>query len=39
MTTDVPEEKLSPGPFPVNRLPEVTGGAIKGLRVYAMAKP
>ena len=33
------EERLAPGPLAVKRFPEVTGGAIKGLRVYAMAKP
>ncbi len=32
------EGQLAPGPFVENRFPEVTGGAIKGLRVYAVSK-
>ena len=33
------EDRLTPGPFAVNHFPEVTGGAVKGLRVYAVSKP
>lgn len=31
------EDRLSPGPFSENHFPEVTGGVIKGLRVYALS--
>lgn len=31
------EDAFTPGPFPESRLPEVTGGAIRGLRVYSIA--
>jgi hypothetical protein len=30
------EDAFTPGPFPKSRLPEVTGGGIKGLRVYSI---
>ncbi len=33
------EEQLSPGPFAAGRFPEVTGGRIKGLRIYAIRAP
>ena len=33
------EDRLTPGPFVASHFPEVTGGAIKGLRVYAISKP
>ena len=32
-----PEDRLTPGPFVASRFPEVTGGAINGLRVYAIS--
>jgi hypothetical protein len=34
-----PEDAFTPGPFPKSRLPEVTGGGIKGLRVYSIPPP
>ena len=34
-----PEDRLAPGPFATSRVPEVTGGKIKGLRVYALKAP
>lgn len=30
------EDAFTPGPFPKSRLPEVTGGGIRGLRVYSI---
>jgi hypothetical protein len=33
------EDAFTPGPFPKSRLPEVTGGGIKGLRVYSIPPP
>lgn len=31
-----PEDRLAPGPFVAHHFPEITGGAIKGLRVYSI---